>query len=231
MIPFLVKLANLLDDRGQHSMAREVDDLIEKLAQMSSPDDLQSVQPEPEQLQSVQPPEPVQSIAPPAQPQVSAPAKKKPRPNPVVMQIQKNLGVKQDGLWGPKTNKAFMAAMSSLPEYAKMIEGGKFKGTLQQAEQMTQQLLSYKEMDKAPPQQDVASKAPAAPVKSPFKSKYDLMDIQDMSGKLAEKGWTPDQIQALIGVAEDAADKAAGQHPQKQDAFERYFNNRARQSI
>lgn len=33
MIPFLVKLANLLDERGQHSMAREVDDLIEKIAQ------------------------------------------------------------------------------------------------------------------------------------------------------------------------------------------------------
>jgi len=33
MIPFLVKLANLLDERGQHAMAREVDDLIGKIAQ------------------------------------------------------------------------------------------------------------------------------------------------------------------------------------------------------
>lgn len=33
MISFLVKLADLLDNRGQHSMAREVDDLIEKIAQ------------------------------------------------------------------------------------------------------------------------------------------------------------------------------------------------------
>lgn len=36
MIPFLVKLANLLDKRGQYSMAREIDDLIEKLAQSTS---------------------------------------------------------------------------------------------------------------------------------------------------------------------------------------------------
>ena len=36
MFNFLVKLANLLDDRGQHAMAREVDDLIEKLAQAAT---------------------------------------------------------------------------------------------------------------------------------------------------------------------------------------------------
>lgn len=33
MIPFLVKLANLLDTRGQYDMAREVDDLVNKIAQ------------------------------------------------------------------------------------------------------------------------------------------------------------------------------------------------------
>jgi len=43
MINFLVKLANLLDTRGQYNMAREVDDLIEKIGQMSSVDQGQSL--------------------------------------------------------------------------------------------------------------------------------------------------------------------------------------------
>lgn len=42
MIPFLVKLANILDKRGQYQMAREVDDLIVKLSQVVPQDIIDS---------------------------------------------------------------------------------------------------------------------------------------------------------------------------------------------
>lgn len=55
MIKTLVKIANLLDKRGHYKTAREVDEMIEKLAQQSfQPDPNQSVQPDP--TQSFQPP-------------------------------------------------------------------------------------------------------------------------------------------------------------------------------
>jgi hypothetical protein len=170
MINFLVKLANLLDTRGQYNMAREVDDLISKFAQQSvEPEQLQSVQPEPNQSlpnQSFEPepvnPESLMSVQP---PQENKPAKKAPRRNPLVMQLQKALNsmgskLKEDGLWGKETNRAFIAAMNSYPEYAKLMTDGHFIGTMQEAVQKITQLSTLKDMET--PQESAPAKAPAA---------------------------------------------------------------------
>lgn len=131
--------------------------------------------------------------------QLKAPAKKPARKNPQIIQIQKNLGVKQTGTWDSETNKAFVAAMNSLPAYAKMMRGGKFNGTLQDAVRYTTQLSTYKGLDTGAKDEDgtpvaedfTPSKAPA------YKSHYDLLDIQDTIRKLVAAGYG-ESIQALI---------------------------------
>lgn len=291
MIPFLAKLANLLDARGQHAMAREVDDLIEKIAQVYSPEQLINRYQEAEQanqraaakwrdaqqawqarptsdellaardeakkqydatwtardqakkemdedsgktltrLQKSPQEQPQQDVA------SKVPAKHKKAPShtrEMVAQIQKNLGLEPTGHWDTATNNKFIEAMTAAgPEYAKRIKGGKFDGTLQEAVQLTSNLSAMNDMGSAPqPQQDVASKVPATQPQAPaYKSKYDLMDIQDMAGKLIASGWKTTDVQNLVGIAENSADKTPGRPEQKQDAFERVFNNRARQYV
>lgn len=242
MIPFLVKLANLLDDRGQYKMAREVDDLIQKFAQQThSPEQLiqnyqdlnrqvqeasarwqeaqQAWQAQPQRdelltardearkqldalwdardkakkelnddsqkgltrLQNKPAPEGVASKEV-AKPQPK-PQKKPQQPNALVQQIQKNLGLdKQDGIWGPKTNKAFIAAMNSIPEYAKMMVGGKFNGTLEEAVNMTMQLASLRDQQ---PSTGAASKAPAA---APAVKQEDDKEVPPTNGPFGGPG-------------------------------------------
>lgn len=301
MIPFLVKLANLLDKRGQYAMAREVDDLVIKLAQqiVVSPTawaqqqaklrklftirDQMLVNPQANAKKIKQLEDQIRQFNASAskrdaicfsgqdrrplnqeeqaawnnagkpegnefvtwydsyqaekQRQEAVAAKKPARKNPQIIQIQKNLGVKQTGIWDSTTNKAFIAAMNSLPAYAKMMQGGKFNGTLQDAVRYTTQLNTYNELntdakdeDGTPTAEDFTpSKAPA------YKSHYDLLDIQDTIRKLVAAGYG-ESIQALIGIAENAADKmkvppGAEGLTMKQDGFEKYFNQRARMYI
>ncbi len=73
-------------------------------------------------------------------------AKPKHKPNALVMKIQQDLGLTPNGNWTPETNDKFVALLSSNPEYAKWIEGGKFKGTLQQAAQFVMQLTTSAQM-------------------------------------------------------------------------------------
>lgn len=278
MIPFLVKLANLLDDRGQYSMARDVDDLIVKLAEGTWLDTwmdshkqlkplLQSLAKQinaaiyaeglgnagkmavqkldeavdwldglsPEKLTDEDVDEanrwgeyldenvygPLQKIidagnvtgtfttryyqlkdaikplimeiarvsegvrrqlasrrpAPQAKPAESAApgealkapaAKHKKAPSAetqmLVAEIQKNLGMPQTGQWDKATNKKFIELMNSQPEYAKMMEGGKFRGTLQQAVQLTGQLAMLNTLDSSKPEQSQQGQASKAPV-------------------------------------------------------------------
>lgn len=229
MIPFLVKLANLLDDRGQHSIAREVDDLVVKLAQIRSPeelikryqdseranldaaqrwqeaqkawqarpsDDLLAARDEAkkhydstwaarDQAKAELDADSQQGLArlhptPAPSKEIAKKPQKKSLPNPLVVQIQHNLGVEPTGHWNPKTNRAFIAAMNSHPEYAKMMVSGKFSGTLEEAAKMTTQLASLKDMNEEP---GMASKEPSAPApaQAPVKQEDDK-EVPNTSG-------------------------------------------------
>jgi hypothetical protein len=165
-----------------------------------------------------------------------APAKNKRAPSAqtqqMVAEIQKNLGMPQTGQWDKATNKKFIEMMNSQPEYAKMMAGGKFQGNLQKAVQMTG-LLAELNKPEAAPQQGAASKAPATPAPATnLKSKYDLLDVQDEINRLRTKGgWGDEQIQALIGLATDAADKTPGDAAKKSESFEKNFKQMGRYRV
>lgn len=129
MINFLVKLANLLDEQGKFSLAREVDGLIEKLAQnMSSPDDNMSVAPQPEPLQSL----PQDGMG--AKTPAAKPKPQKPRKNPLIVGIESMLGLSGnnlDGIWSPGLNTLFVQYMGM--HHPTLMNNGKFMSSLQEA--------------------------------------------------------------------------------------------------
>lgn len=152
MIKTLVKLANLLDKRGNYKMAADVDCLIEKLSQMVG----YSKQPEPEKNESLPEDGDTQSFEP-AKQEVSVdpaqmaagkpaqlPAKKRPLPlgqkEVLVNKVQKNLGIPPTGKWDKETNDKFVALLNTTTQYSKMFDGGKFKGSLKDAVQITDRM-------------------------------------------------------------------------------------------
>jgi len=306
MIPFLVKLANLLDNRGQYSMAREVDDLIEKLAQVSTSesfmanrqkayktlDDFSRVAERMSQVSSdpqksleqasdlvselsklyneMQDDDEVKGVltdsltalnqiaggsAQEAQlpdlwsqaaqvlgrksvPQDSVsskvPAKKpmKHRKNPLVSGIEQLLGLKPTGTWNAGLNRIFSLYMMN--NHPDKLKDGKFVGNLQEAYDLIKlDKGKLPKEDEPAPKPQAAPKpasAPAAPSK--LKSKYDLLDVQDEINRLRTKGgWGDEQIQALIGLATDAADKTPGDAAKKSESFERNFKQMGRYRV
>ncbi len=322
MIAYLTKLATLLDERGQHQMAKEVDGLIEKLAQMSSVDQNQSLPENAPAKPAAETPKATKSFddlttqvnafmsglktwagkskelqalymnlnsalkthlsydtadylrkespavitafqklgpsaegvaqqwlaimdvvdglprlpgkpAPAAQPTApagvatKAPAHKA-KHNPLVEQLQKNLGLKPTGVWDKLTNKKFIEVMNSYPEYAKMMEGGKFNGTLQQAVQMTGNLQTLNEM---PQGEGTASRAPAkqeddfeTPGQKMWKSKHFQMTPEAMTAlRTLDQKRGPGAGQRLV----DIFDRTPGQ---TQQAFEEVLKDRAAKS-
>lgn len=239
MIPFLTKLANLLDERGQHKMAKEIDDLIEKLAQMSSIDQNQSTMADAPLNMSVMPEvqsEPLQSIQPlaPAGEAAKAPTHKKSpkKKNPLIEQLQLNIGMKPTGFWDKATDQKFLDVMSAYPEYSKMIVNNKFKGTLQDAVRLTSQLAILN----TPQAEEMASKV--APVQPPVKQEDDFETPGQKMWKSKYFKLTPEAMMALRTLDQkrgpgagqrliDLFDRTPGQ---TQETFEEILKDRAAQS-
>ncbi len=94
------------------------------------------------------------------------------KPNALIMNIQKNLGIKPTGYWTLETNTKFITMMTSLPEYAKYMVPSpsgslQFDGTLQQAAQFTTQIAIYNKLPEPAQQQSAPEiKAPQSSGKS-----------------------------------------------------------------
>lgn len=143
------------------------------------------------------------------------------KPNALVSQVQTNLGMKPTGYWDPDTNAKFIAMMNSSPQYAKYMKDGKFQGTLQQAVQFTMQLAELNKQE-APPQENIAEKAPAqaaAPAPT-WKSKWHQMTPAAFASLAKFEQYRPGQGQTLI----EAIDKVP--HQTQQD-FEEYLKSTA----
>lgn len=149
--------------------------------------------------------------------------------NPLVLQIQKNLGLNETGVWDSKTNTAFIAAMTSIPIYAKTIVNGKFIGTLQQAATYIQQVKNYHQENNEE-NEDVPNPLKSAPTTNvQYKSRYDLNDVFSEITRLINKGkFSKEDIENLIGSATIQADKSRGNH---QEAFEKIFKQLGQRSV
>lgn len=191
MIPFLVKLANLLDDRGQHNMAREVDDLIQKLAQVYDPSNSKEMSQLFDELN----------------PNVKG-TKPAPRRSPdLIKLIQNAIGVSPaTGKWDKATNTAFVNFMNANLPLA--MNNGKFvglviddKGTrsgnkLADAWELIKEQtgagaeLAAEEAQKPPAEQTgQASKAPAAKPapKAPVAAKSKFFQMTPVAQKAVEE--------------------------------------------
>ena len=145
MLDFLVKIANILDDKGQHKLAAEIDAVIEKVAQ-NLPDyqaiktRWQNSQPQaiqgPEAGPTYRDPTPYRTIpkvapetAPSAEPSRRGLSK---RQAELVKDIQHMLGIlNPTGQWDATTDKRFNEWMTE--QYPAFTMNGQFKGSLTEA--------------------------------------------------------------------------------------------------
>lgn len=221
MIPFLVKLANILDERGQHSMAREVDDLIEKLAQVYDASNNKEMSQLFDELN----------------PNVKGTKPTPHKSGDVIKLIQNAIGVMPaTGKWDKATNTAFINYMNTnLPlamnnnKFVGLViddkgtrSGNKLANAWELIKEQTGAAMPAEEIQEQP-QQGVASKAPAQ-VKAPVKSKFfQITPAAQTAINEIEKNWPGTAQQEINGI--DAL-KAKGREVD-QALFEEMLQGRA----